>query len=142
MNTQENQFLFKEKIIEGKGELQAKKEIERLEISQKDFKKLWYENKSLKKEIESLNKQLANKKGDNFKKSFASLTQPTRVYEGDFKHLGRLLNHMERGRKYLRKELAQELCMNGEDLNACLYFLNDHKLANIEFLREGGLLMK
>lgn len=146
MNTQENQFLYKEKINEGKNEFQANKEIKELEYSQKSFKILYKENKALKIMLKNKEKQIEKMKVNSFKllrqdpKPIKEIQ--SRSYSGTLKHMGRILNHMEVGKHYMKKELARDLCMSGEDLNAVLYFLNDHKLVNFEFPVNGGVIRK
>jgi hypothetical protein len=145
----ENQYLFKEKINEGKGEIQARKEIQELEYSQKSFKILYKENKTLKIMLKNKDIELAKLRKVSFKSLRESPLQKAnkevnnkKSYEGTLKHMGRLLNHMEIGKHYMKKELASDLCIDNLTMNSILYFLNDHHLVTFEFPVNGGVIRK
>jgi len=144
VNKQEDTFLFKEKAYtEGKGEIQARKEIVAFENSQKQFKALWLENERNKKEIAKMEKTIKELKEENFKLSFKKLGRkevPERECSGSFNHCNRILHNMEVGKHYMVKELCNELCMTGQDLNDVLYFLEKNNFIKIERPIHGGLI--
>lgn len=142
MNKEENKFLFKEKSeIEGKGDIQASKELKELIASQKSFKKLWRENEDNKKEIERLNKEIEKLKKQNFKTSFRKIKTPEeKENHGNLFHLNRVLNNMEKGKHYTLKQLASELCMGNIDLNGALSFLETKGLIKLERPKAGGVI--
>lgn len=150
MKTSENQFLFKEKLNEGKGEIQARKEIQELEYSQKQFKIMYRENQALKIMLKNRDMEISKLKVKSFKslrqdsplvKANKEVNKP-KNYEGTLKHMGRILNHMEVGKHYSKRELAADLCMDTTAMNSILYFLNDHHLVNFEFPVTGGVIRK
>lgn len=59
---QENQFLFKEKLMQGKSEKQAIGEIKKLQNYQKAYKILWKENQDLKKQVKKKDKDISKLK--------------------------------------------------------------------------------
>jgi hypothetical protein len=143
MNKEENKFLFKEKAyIEGKGIIQASKEIKELKFSQKEFRILYNENLRNKKEIERLNSEVKNPKQKNFKESFKSLfkKEEPKIYSGSLKNLSRIINFMEKEKRYPIKELCNELCMGNVELKGCLTWLNEYKVLKLEYPNVGGVI--
>lgn len=143
----ESQFLFNEKAYaEGKGEIVANQEINRLIVSQKDFKNLWHENNRLKKENEKLIIELNSK--DDFKQKFKELKKENKeehtekIYSGNILHLRRIINFMEKDKLYSFKSLELELCMGMPNLRGCLDFLKEFKVIDLEFTKEGGVIRK
>lgn len=146
VNESENKFLFRKKVYsEDKGEIQAKKEIKELELSQKQFKNLWYENERNKRLIISLQKDIEKFNQENFKEKFKQLKKEKKQLKectGTFMHLGRILNNMEKDKHYMVRELCGELCMDVKNLNDCLFFLEKYKVINIERPKMGGLIRR
>lgn len=142
MKTSESQFLFKEKLNEDKGEIEAMREIKSLQDHERAFKILWREKESLKKEVEKLEKKL--KEVDGFKAKFKEMKSEhtEKIYAGSIKHLRRIIHFMEKDKRYSIKELMLDLCMCNEDLRGCLDFLKEFNLINVEYPKEGGIIRK
>jgi hypothetical protein len=142
VSSTENQFLYKEKVSEGKSSKLALFEIKSLESQQKALKLLWREKEKLVKENLKLKKRI----DESVKNSFKELRKPEplvpKEYTSDLKYLGRIINHMKSNKHYMKKELSEELCISLENLNACLYFLDEHKLMELEFPYKGGVIRK
>ena len=140
-NSEENQYLFKEKILEGKGEIKAIAEIKHLRNSLKDYRILWSKYQSLVKENARLEKELKLNKNKKFKESFRTITTNTnKIYGGDIAHMRRIINHMPINKRITLKNLAAELSMAPDNLRSILEFLNEYKILEIKFPQEGGAI--
>ena len=144
MKTEEERMLFKDKIIEGKGEIRACKEIKSLQEHEKAFKILWNENEANKRMVESLNKQIQKLNGERFRLKFALDSSKKEIEEnrpkeikGTFRHIIRIVNNMEIGKEYPKTPLAKELCMSISDFNNCFFVIDKLKGFNYEITKDG-----
>jgi hypothetical protein len=138
--SQENQFLFKEKISEGKGEIQAKKEILSLQEHQRAYRTLWAKYQSLEKENVKLLNLIAKTKKETFRENFKQISSKDRVYAGDLKHLRRIIHFMQIDKHYTLKELAEELRLATSNVRPLLDFLSEFKIIELNFPINCGVI--
>jgi hypothetical protein len=137
MNTQERQYLFREKRAEGKNEMESNKEILDLIHAQKLFKKMKNEMKSLVTEIkkleaknEKLNNKIKEKKSQEFLKNLGQGEERIKeIKNGNHKvptihHVNRILNFTEVGKGYTKSDLAVELRIPSTLVEVALNFIN------------------
>ena len=145
MNTQESQYLFKRKLEKGETEKQAYQEIFDLKQSQKLFKKLSREIKSLKKELnksELDNKKLKDKIKESKQKEFLDklknqkdkpLVQvESHTKQATITHASRIINFTEVGKQYTKSDLAKMLVIPTSMADMLLLFLNRYTNTKFE----------
>jgi regulator of replication initiation timing len=141
MNTQERQYLFREKRAEGKSEMKANAEIMDLIQAQRLFKKMKVEIKSLVNEIKKLEKENSKLKEkvkqeknqrmlDRLKyQKDVPMVQVESKSNGNHKvptihHINRILNFTELGKTYTKSDLAKELRIPSTLIEVALNFIN------------------
>ena len=146
MNTQESQYLFKRKLEKGETEKQANQEIFDLKQSQKLFKKLSREIKSLKKELnksESDNKKLKDKLKESKQKEFLDKlknqkevplvqVESSNGRHATITHASRVINFTEVGKQYTKSDLSKMLVIPTSAADMLLLFLNRYTIAKFE----------
>lgn len=141
MNTQERQYLFREKRAEGKNEMEANKEIKDLIQAQRLFKKMKKEINSLVNEIKKLEKENSKLKEKvkeeknqrmldrlKYQKDTPSIQVETKS-NGNHKvptthHINRILTFTEVGKQYTKSDLAMELRIPSTLIEVALNFIN------------------
>jgi hypothetical protein len=136
---QEVDFLVKNKEIEGKDTKLIYQEINNLKESQKIFKLVHQENKSLKLKLFNQEKQITNLKEqlNKQKKKIFDLTmkkdikkdiqkdigKPSEQKHANVFHLKRILNYLEENPRVIKTRIKEGCCINFEQLNSGLMFL-------------------
>ena len=156
MNTQERQYLFREKRSEGKDDMKANQEIMDLIQAQRLFKKMKIEMKYLTKTISTLekdNEKLKNKvkeeknkrRLENLKnqKDFTSqvvnetLEKNNKCKQATINHASRVINFTEVGKEYTRTDLSRMLVIPIGIAEMLFLFLNRYTIAKFEKLPGG-----
>ena len=141
MDKSERQFLFGEKIAEGKGEFKANQEIKSLQDHEKAFRILFREKKQLELITSKLEKENKTLKEKIFKLNFNKQTKPEepRELNGSIGHLKRILRFMEAGKRYTRSSLGKDLMIPTPEVKELMKFIIDNKIMNVSF---DGLVYK
>ena len=153
MNTQESQYLFKEKILDGRTNKEAAMEIEEFKYSQIKFNELERELKkkdtiikNLNKEIELLNKKSSNHKNDILKAGLG-LSGKKEVEHKVVETKGATLNNIKRvirfmvaDKEYTKTELGMELIIPSNVVEEIIEFLN--KYTTIKFDINGSCFIR
>lgn len=143
----ETQYLFQEKVRDGKTNSEAYSEVEFLKESQIEFKNLKRENLNLKKKIESLNNQIIKLELDISKKNNKNLLEGLgikskvehKVIEtrgATLSNIKRVINFIEIGKSYTKSDIAKELMFPTTVVEEIIDFLNRH--TDIKFKIVGG----
>lgn len=143
----ETQYLFQEKVRDGKTNSEAYSEVEFLKESQIEFKNLKRENLNLKKKIESLNNQIIKLELDISKKNNKNLLEGLgikskvehKVIESKgatLNNIKRIINFTEVGNSYTKSDLGKELMFPTTVVEEIIDFLNRH--TDIKFKIVGG----
>ena len=135
MNNTEVIILVDKKVKEGKDTKQIYQEIANLKESQKTFKLVHNENKSLKLKIFNQEKQITNLKDQlaKQKKKMFNLTLKKDIemdnekdYNGTIAnvfHLKRILSYLEENPRVIKTRIKEGCCMNFGQTNTGLVFL-------------------
>lgn len=145
MNTQESQYLFKEKIRDGMSIVEAKDEIEFFKESQIEFKNLKREIKKLNTELINKDKEieeLKNKVKENKNKNLIEGLGLTGKKEVEHSSKGATLTNIKRiikftevGVTYTKSDLGKELMFPTTVVEEILDFLN--KYTKVKFKQDG-----
>lgn len=143
VSNEESKFLFKEKLINDRSELEASKEIRNLEDSQKALRSLWANKESLKRENERLIKEIEKLKQSKFKLRFEldkknSANQVVN-YSGGLLQLNRIINFMAKDKEYNMSSLAKELMIKPTDLKGCIDFLDKNNCIKLKRTNRSGM---
>jgi hypothetical protein len=146
MNNQESQYLFKEKVLDGRTNKEACIEIEEFKYSQIKFTELERELKKketiirhLNEEVESLNKKLSKQKNETLK-SGLGLTGKKEVEHkvergATLLNIKRVIRFTEPDKDYMKSDLAKGLFMPSTVVQEIIDFLNAY--TNIKFEIKG-----
>jgi hypothetical protein len=152
MNTEEKQYLYKEKISGGKTDIEASQEITDLIKAQKLFRKMKIEMKSLNNHISKLEKEREKfkekAKDEKNKRLLEKLKNQKDVPQVQFEkhyngkqptliHASRVINFTEVGKEYTRTDLSTMLAVPTSVSELVLNFLNRYTNTKFEKLLGG-----
>ena len=144
MKSAEKQYLFSEKLLDGKTEQEASKEIKSFIDHEKAFKILYRENKVLKRKLERAEIKIQKYKQESFRNNLSKLRKEPKVKEskgvkevrGSMFHLRRIINLMPKDIKYSKSKLGKELLIPGNEVELCFNFIIEYKIFPLEKTRD------